>query len=464
MLSRFYFVMICALVFGLIDVADLRGAEELRPWSYRAGGTVCIGRFVEFKPNNRVVVFEQANGKRVEAGLSELTEADRKLVELKLEQKKVPPTPPTSVPASMPAAADALVQIFSRRGQSHDTGSGIVFHVDGEQAFVYDMNGIGKGADELVAIAPRRDTARRTQLKFYRAVTINNGNMTTACSILVGPKAELPEPIKLSAAVVVPRDDRKVLVAADSRPADTASPRTVQRLVLPGTTVLRGVSGVEPGDLSSPSSANWGSVRFSTTEQINHGLVLDETGTPLYLIGWGSGRLISPGVRQCPLTPVGLLSDLKLGGVIGFQMGETTGTDGKPRITVDWAMTPLPGAAEKLIVKAAELPQGDDLEGRFAALSKQFESADPPKLTEVGELRRSDVDPIAFRRGPAARAQPNGTNPEVYSLSIAAPQTYLDGQPVLLLVYIRNEAGQDEVCRSFGLPALPKKFQEALPK
>lgn len=458
--NRFLTLLFTTLFF-LVGV-ELRGEEKDRVWRFQNGRPFLTGKFVEFRKSGKFIAVKGSGGVS-EFPIDGLSDDDLKFLELK-RNPPPPPPPPSSapVPADTPVAADALVQLYWKRGERQVVTSGIVFHVDGDQAFIYDMDGLGQDSQAVEAVVPRRSPTHRTKLKFYHGIGLMFGNSGGSYSILVGPRDQLPEPIKLPGTAGDPVVNRKLLFVSDSRPLSDAGEQTIRRGLMPGITVSRGLQGEEPGGLINPDHINWGSIRFSSTQGNQTGLAFDDSGALLYLIDNRGGEK-TPGVRQYPLTPIDFLSCLKIGGFVGSRVEETSDADGKPQIKVDIAIAPLPGAAKKLIVKAIELPAEGVADKHFKALYKSFDSASPPKMVEVGELRRSDVDAGGLRRGSGTLGLPPG-KPDVFSLSFAAPQAYRSGQPVVMFIYRRSDAGQDELCRSLRLLAVPKTYQGTLRK
>jgi len=439
--------VLCAALGFLLAGGSVRAEEPYRHWGVGTDDQFYDAQYFG-KQEKKVFVLFRGGGVRFKLE-EKLSEDDRKYLATNPSGKLLQPfesVAPSKEVQELGPASDALVRLFARSDTAAMAATGVVFHAAGDEAFIYVIGAWDDGAKEIEAVLPRKDNGRRIKLKeLAGGIGLSYQRVVKQVPILVGLRSELPEPIKIPANVYDPVGT-KLRVVGDAVPTQYGTERNVERLVLPGEFVEY------QGRSVLPEEENWeGRWAFDMFENLSvyQGLIVDDRGTPRYMIGWTKPTFKAMKHRRSPLVPVDFFTSLKVGNIVGFRVGDSEKPD---EIAVDFALYSLPGAIKKIVVKTGLLPAGDSVRQRFEAFLGSLDSAEPPKLVELGEFKPSDVPVAAMRKGLGAQYKPADAPSQSYSFRAPGTAEYLVGEPIPFVVYLRDEQGRDELCRTLTLP------------
>jgi hypothetical protein len=399
-----------------------------------------------------LVYFRRGDGARVALSYAALADADRKRVDDELAGAA------GRGQAAVPPAADAMVRLLNVKPNGDVLSTtGIVFHVSGDLAYIYVMGALGdEPFGELSAVVPGRDAEKRIPVHLRTAFPFRFGSRTSGVGIVTGPRTELPEPPASDPTFEAPTPGKRVWVVADIKPSAARGTQAIQRMVMAGATDLAAP------DLNSfrRSSVAPNVVRFPGAPPVYDALVLDEAGKGIGFVGWGDNKLLPSGERESVLTPHAFFASLKQGPTLGAGVTPLDGADGKPQLKIDFSLALLVDSPKSIVIKAATIPTGGDLDDAVGKLIVDLDTA-PPPMIELGELKPSTEAEMGKLRGIGARFKPENTVVEYRSLTVTAPQAFVDGAPLLLVGYERDAAGKEQLRRSMIYPAVPKAYEEA---
>lgn len=441
----------------------VRAEEPLRTWCEGTGREPIIGKYIG-KFDSFIAVKSRTDF-HLQIAEKDLSAADRKYLESNPENLFLKPYvagPLSQEAQKLGPAIDPFVQLYFQTEFYSQSSNGLVIHVDGDEAYICVVGHWDYKGKDFEAVVPRKDREKRIKLKQYGVVKIMFADMLRDCPILVGPRSELPGPIKIPATMFVDPVGTKLLVVSDVAPFSRKE-WNVERHVLPGTITAREAPEFHSRDEKKPADRR--AIDFYTKEPIYRGLVVNEQGELRYVFGWTSVEVKTDEHRHAPLFPLDFFASVKVGILYARRVGDpTTPSNLEPdkfapdKVSLDLSLWSLPGAVKKLVVKTAPLPAGEDAEERLAGFLRSLDTAEPPKLVELGELQKSDAQFVPRMRMEASQYLPADAKPQSYSFSAPAPAELLAGQSIALVFYLRDENGREELVRSLTMTLpLPKR-------